>query len=192
MFGVGMGAVFMAIFSFAWIGFAFGGLGDAAGQFAWFGVVGAVISLALVALGVTCFLAARRMPAGTAEDRDRSRTISRWFGIVFGLEFVLIAAASIACAATGHIDLQAPAIAVIVGLHFLPLARLFYNPLHYVTGALLCLVAIGTVLLLPARSTYAGHEIMVWWVVPSMANAVILWPTGGAMAFIALRLRPTA
>jgi hypothetical protein len=189
MRGMGFGTIFMAFFSLAWIGFAFGGLGDAAGQLAWFGVLGGIVALGLVGLAVACFVWAGRMPAATAEDRDRSRKNDRWFGIVFGLEFVLIAAASAILGITGHIDLQAPAIGLIVGLHFLPLARLFSIPLYYVSGALLCLIAVGTVLFLPAHTTYAGHDIMLWWVVCGMANAVVLWLTGAAMAPIALRLR---
>jgi hypothetical protein len=55
-------------------------------------------------------------------DAHHWRDTGRWFGIVFALEGVSIAIASVICNTTGHFDLLFPVMAIIVGVHFFPLA----------------------------------------------------------------------
>jgi hypothetical protein len=71
--------------------------------------------------------------------------------------------------------------AIIVGIHFFPLAPLFQVRSHYLTGALLCLVAIVTLLVVPTRVTVGNREIIAWWVVVGFGCALILWVTGLAL-----------
>jgi hypothetical protein len=52
----------------------------------------------------------------------------------FGIEIVVIFAVSNILSALGLDRLILAAIAVVVGLHFLPLAALFRVAVHYVTG----------------------------------------------------------
>jgi hypothetical protein len=61
---------------------------------------------------------------------------------------------------------------------YLPLASLFRVRVHYLTGALLCLLAIVTLLLVPARVTVGNREIIAWWSIVGFGAALILWGTG--------------
>jgi hypothetical protein len=69
----------------------------------------------------------------------------------------------------------APTIAVIVGLHFFALAGPMQLPSHRIPGALLVLLAGGTIVAVPS------HES--WAVVVGLGSALILW------GCYALRLR---
>ena len=103
---------------------------------------------------------------------------SRWgFGLVVALEVVLIVAAVVVLGATGYTQLIAPVLALIVGIHFFPLARLFGARVYVATAvsqaglALVCIVAIAVVL---AR----GEAVSFTWpVVASLGSAAILWAT---------------
>jgi hypothetical protein len=65
------------------------------------------------------------------------------FGIIFGLEGGLIWLCATLLAHVG-LSIWIPiAVAVIVGLHFIPLARVFEVPLYYWTGVLSVLGMLG-------------------------------------------------
>jgi hypothetical protein len=103
-----------------------------------------------------------------------------WFGIIFGMEGALI---GLSCALLGSHGLGGwiPfAIAVIVGLHFLPLAKLFAVPIYYWTGALSTLGALGCLLIgdLTMRSICIGFVM-----------ALVLWLT---VSYLLVRTRVTA
>jgi hypothetical protein len=68
--------------------------------------------------------------------------------------------------------------ALIVGIHFFPLAWLFRFGAHYVTGALLCLVGLAALLVVPVTATLGGREIMARALVAGGGCAAILWGTG--------------
>lgn len=73
------------------------------------------------------------------------------------------------------------AIAAIVAVHMFPLARIFHYKLHYVTGGMLLLCAIGTLLFVPV-----GHLQGV----TALGAGVILWLSAAntlALAFLAAR-----
>ena len=72
------------------------------------------------------------------EEQRRSRN----FHIVNAGQWVLILIVGNVLANLGQGDWVIPAVIFIVGLHFLPLARNFDNPPHYVTGAALMLLAV--------------------------------------------------
>jgi hypothetical protein len=63
------------------------------------------------------------------------KRIAMWLGIIFGIEIVLIALASILLSVFQADRFIAPTAALIVGIHFFPLARLFRVPVYYLTGA---------------------------------------------------------
>jgi hypothetical protein len=64
----------------------------------------------------------------------------------------------------------APAIGVIVGLHFMALAGPLEMPSHWTVGGLLCASSVVTIL------AVADHA--AWGVVVGFGNAVILWGSG--------------
>ena len=63
-----------------------------------------------------------------------------------------------------------------VGIHFIPLARLFHVPAYYVTAGALCLIAIATFAIAPATSTAA-----LWTLLPGIGAALVLYATCGVL-----------
>ena len=100
---------------------------------------GSIVSLVVCATGALLTWQRRSYP--TALDEQSSRT----FGIVVGIEFALAGIGAGVLAATGHADVIAAWVAVVVGVHLFPLAALFNYPLLYVTAALVTVVGIAAV-----------------------------------------------
>lgn len=97
--------------------------------------------------GVSLIRHSRRLPT-VADDPRRNRQ----FHVVNALQWI---AAFIVANILANLHLNAyivPAIAGIVGLHLFPLARVFGDRQHYVTGSLLISWAAGASLLVPANS----------------------------------------
>jgi hypothetical protein len=86
-----------------------------------------------------------------------------------------------------HLDVYGvSAIAAVVGLHFFPLARLFRNPLHYLTGAALVAWTAGTLWKLPLDSLQG---------VTALGAGSALWVSAAltlALCALALRRSPFA
>lgn len=75
-------------------------------------------------------------------------------------------------------------IAMIVGLHLFPLARLFRYPLHYATGGLLTAWAVASVLLVPTEHLQS---------ITAMGTGIILWASATVTLVLAARIaRQTA
>jgi hypothetical protein len=64
----------------------------------------------------------------------------------------------------------APAIGVIVGLHFMALAGAMEMPSHWTVGGLMCALALGTML--------AVSDHALWGPIVGFGNAVVLWGSG--------------
>jgi len=78
------------------------------------------------------FKAARSYPeASSAADKERKKKTGKWFGIVFGLEGISIPIAVNLAKFLGHPELTIPVIALVVGLHFYPMAKIFGRKIDY-------------------------------------------------------------
>jgi hypothetical protein len=82
-------------------------------------------------------------PAATAKGK-RAGMI---FGIIFGLEGGLIALVSVLLGRSSLGDWIPVAVALIVGVHFIPLAYVFEMPVYYWTGGLSILGILGCLLI---------------------------------------------
>jgi hypothetical protein len=81
----------------------------------------------------------------TADDKKRGK----WFWIIFAAEGFLILLAKNILLNTGHDNLFIPCFALIVGLHFFPLARVFKRKFDYFIAVWTTTIAIiGLVLLI--------------------------------------------
>jgi hypothetical protein len=80
-------------------------------------------------------------------DSPRNPDAGRVVGIWSGIEGVAIFVAVTVCQNIGAHDAIVPVIAIIVGLHFLPLARGIPVPLYYATGSALAVLGLGDLLL---------------------------------------------
>ena len=128
----------------------------------------AIVVVALGALAVRRFASSRSLPPA-ADPVQASREGKRMgivFGVVFTVEFALIAVAATVLDSTGHSLLIPVAVAFIVGAHFLPLAAVFKLPFYYVTGAVCMVCALASLLIVvePVRLFALG-----------LAIAAILW-----------------
>lgn len=98
-------------------------------------------SIPLAISAIIVFTAASR-PSVTLPVEDERR-IGRVVGIASGLEGLLIGVSCLVLANTVGMSFVAPIIAIIVGLHFIPLARWLPERLYYATSALLVALGIG-------------------------------------------------
>ena len=94
----------------------------------------------------------------TTERRDR------WFHIINAGQWVVILVVGNVLANSGRGVWVIPAAMFVVGLHFIPLAGLFQNPPHYITGgALMLLSAIYPGLLGPTNAGGALCAGLILW-----------------------------
>ena len=136
-----------------------------------------VLSLPVVALtlfAVVRFINAAKLPEAMDGDqaaRDGKRT-GIAFGVVFAVEFILIAAAAAILAKLNRPLLIPVAIALIVGLHFFPLARLFHVPVYSVTGMLCVACSLASLLV-------ADEAVRL--LLLGLTIAIILWGSAGVV-----------
>jgi len=136
--GSAFGVLMMTLFGTAWLAW---GLQSQLAASPW---LGAVLVLPAIALLVPCFgmfqvgrQAAKRAASLTAEQKRQQGRMGMMFGIIFAAEGLLI---FLAVNVLGKLHLELyliNAVAAIVGLHFLPLARLYRFPLYYWVGGVM-------------------------------------------------------
>lgn len=132
----------------------------------------------LMVFGVQLVRRVRRLARGAVDDRSRGRRIARQFGMIVAAEGFGCAGVALMCSSMHQWKLIVPLSLVVVGLHFLPLARLFEVPRYILTGALFCIIPIATILLIPA-SGHIGHAIS-WIAIPALGCAVVAMATAWA------------
>jgi hypothetical protein len=155
------GALILAFFATVWwiVGLRAAGHGPA--------LLYLVPVLVAVALGsVFGGLTHRRGASPSAADPAEEARRGRLVGWASAAEGIVIFIASNVLVNIGHRDAIAPVIALVVGAHFVPLARGLPAPAYYLTaGALLCLGVIGlTIGDVPTRLTLvsAGAAGVLW------------------------------
>jgi len=162
--GIAFGAAILTLFGLFW---AVAALLNWPAHPRWTIVLASLIATSLIAASAfqICFPGGIPAPdpSKAAAEGRRSGTL---FGIIFTLEGVFIALAA-AFLSRHHLDSWIPAAAAfIVGIHFLPLARVFRVPLYYFTGILAAAAALGSAAIsnTSARSVFVG-----------LAMTAILW-----------------
>ena len=108
-----------------------------------------LLAVLFVVEGAVLFAQSGRFPEmATVDRRSRSKRMGLQFGLIFGIEGALIGAASGILFATGLDAYLAPVIALIVGVHFIPLARVFERTIDYWIAAWVIAVALTGILLI--------------------------------------------
>ena len=182
--GTASGVMFMAFFGAVWADIGIGGL-RVSGAI-WLLIVAILIGTALFFSGIRMIRLSRHLPH-TNQFRNASN-VNKWFNIVFAAQFGLIAIAAMVTNVIGHFDWFFPVMAIIVGVHFFPLAHLFQVRAYYVTGTSLLLLAIATVILVPQEISIAGHTIDAWWTLIGLGSMLSLWITSFVMLNIGRKL----
>jgi hypothetical protein len=147
LLGMTAGAIFMFGFGIVWLLLGiFRGRSSAAWVKCIVGFAGVILAASIILLG----LRANRAPANaiTASANDfeinleSNHEIGRRFNVVFGTELVAVFIVVFSLRALGYPDYILCAIALIVGIHFFPLAALFKVPLYYGTGLMGCAIGV--------------------------------------------------
>ncbi len=139
--GVASGLCLMALFTVIWSGICFGGLIVTA---CWFlPLIFPLFSIWFIVNAVRLFKIAKFFPRATSEaDIAEEKRTGRWFGIIFGAEGLLIFIGINIVVHLGYPDLTIPTIALVVGLHFFPLAKVFKRTVDYYLASWSTLIAL--------------------------------------------------
>jgi hypothetical protein len=132
----------------------------------------------MVVFGILTIHAVWQLPDAQPSSPAGARRMARRFGTIVAVEALALTLVTVACVLNRRWGLIAPLDLIIVGLHFLPLARLFNVPRYNVTGAFFCGISIATMLLIP-QPLRIGHALS-WLVIPSVGCALVAWITAAA------------
>jgi hypothetical protein len=132
---------------------------------------------------VILVFALRTWGANDAELLGRGRNPGRVIGIASAIEGAAIVAAVILMVKFHRQDLSAPVIAILIGLHFVPIARGLHARVYYLpVGLLLALGAMG----------FALPDVRQRSAVVYVGTACALWLTSAAVLRSSVRLRAAA
>jgi hypothetical protein len=142
------GMLMMAFFTLLWAGIAYGGLNGKAISLVL--IIFPVLAVLFVINAIKLFGVAKHYPALiTDADKAERKNKGMWFGIIFGAEGLGIAIAVNLVIYFGHPELSIPVIALVVGLHFYPMAKIFKRTIDYYLATWSTIIAIcGIVFLL--------------------------------------------
>jgi hypothetical protein len=149
------GAIIMSFFGglFAALTLAF--------QLHWTGVMIGLPFLGFVAIALAAVVVIR-MPGEGVAPSERGERVIMWSSIAEGVGLFVIAQTVISL---GHRELLLPGMALVVGLHFLPMAYAIpFRPFYLLGGALLAAAALGA-----ALGGATGGEVA------GFAGAAALW-----------------
>ena len=147
-----------------------------------------IVAIALSIPSISILRAAQHLSYNSSpEAMTKGKTISKWFAVVFFSEFATIGLANFLLNSTHHDEIIPLVTALIVGIHFLPLANIFRITAYYMTGTSISLLAVGALIaLLFFKVTLGG--LYAWATVVGLGNAVILWITALYVLSIGRRL----
>jgi hypothetical protein len=111
----------------------------------WFSIV-TVPAVVLTLWAILRLRAFRHLASSPAELAHWMR-FRKYFWIDSGIEWGLGAITAFVLAHAGRSDLIPQALGVIIGLHFLPLAKIFKAQLYYSTGAIIVIAALGSLII---------------------------------------------
>lgn len=171
--GISYGVFFVSAFGFVWA--SMGGSSAFPESSYFILAASAVVSLALVSTALYLWRASRSLPE-LPKDAMPAGTWRR-FRIVGIAEGIAIFAAIFILGRVRQPEWIPAAIALIVGIHFFPLASIFRVRIYHATGFLLCAVFALTVSL-----AFASGVEAVWFAVPGLGSALVLWITGAFLA----------
>ncbi|MFA1820937.1 hypothetical protein ACDX78_12255 [Virgibacillus oceani] len=174
--GTAVGVLFMAFFGTMW---AYAGIIGLQGWGSpWVLIASLAIGIALFASGCLLIFASRELPNQVPYAAGkRGKNIGGWFNTIFLAEGFAIVIAIVVCNAAGQTELIPLVIALIVGIHFFPLAYLFQVRIYYYTGTLLCLLPVITWIIVPYNVTLMEQRVNAYMSVVGFGSSSILWGT---------------
>ncbi|CAN7449806.1 hypothetical protein LJR153_003006 [Paenibacillus sp. LjRoot153] len=174
--GAANGVMFMTFFGALWASIGIVGSHQLVAQ--WPLVLSAIITLILLSGAISLFVKSRSINhTVTPKEREDWKRINRKFGLIFGLEGLAIFLASVICNTLDHFEVFFPIMAIIVGIHFFPLASLFREKFYYGTGIVMSILGIIS-LFLPINATIGDVSLIAISTFIGFGSAVTLWVTG--------------
>ncbi|MBC7400083.1 MAG: hypothetical protein H7289_09070 [Mucilaginibacter sp.] len=156
---IATGLLMMAVFTTMWAGIASSSLTGAHRDFE-IGFFGVLI-FAFIGSAVYFFSVSKRFPVLSSDaDKARGKKEGMWFGIIFGGEGLGIVIAVNLVIYLGHPDLVIPVIALVVGLPFYPMAKLFKRTLDYYVATWSTIIAICGIVFTLNKSMSPAHIIL--------------------------------
>jgi len=140
-------------------------------------VVGIALGASIATLGARASRIPRNASPLTVQQVAINREIGRHFYLIFGVELAAIFVAVVVLNAIHYPDYILCGIALIVGVHFVPLAALFRMPVYYATGLLGC--AIGFIGFFVADDRLRQKVV-------GLSFGLLLWATAACIAWTAL------
>lgn len=178
-FGRGMAAIITTTFGFIWLGWGAGVLGGLPAAI-WVGYL--CVAVALMAFAVTAARRGRKMMSAQGVSRsDFWQKRRKPFGVVTVLEVVGCIVVVMLANAFRRPHLIAVGISLVVGLHFIPLGKIFGAASYYWVGSLIVVWDILTITALKSWNSTASAAI---------ATGVILWATAIYVLVRSFRIAP--
>jgi hypothetical protein len=138
------GLLLMAFFTLIWAGIASGG--QSGTPFYLIVIIFGIICCTFVAYAIFLFKASKNFAElSSDEDKAKGKKIGMWYGIIFGAEGVIIPIVCCTLVFFKQEKFIVPAIALIVGLHFYPMAKVFNRTIDYYLASWTCLVALAAI-----------------------------------------------
>ncbi|TWP35582.1 hypothetical protein [Leekyejoonella antrihumi] len=131
-----IGAMVLAFAGIAWFGWA---QDDPPSSWVPYLAAGSMLS-ALLLIALVVLLVRRRTTSGSPMSDPGTR---RGYWITVGMEVVLIVGGNLLLAALGHPEYDAAWTLLVVGVHFVPLAKIFHARGLALTGVLVAIVAVA-------------------------------------------------
>ena len=151
---IATGLSMMAFFTMMWAGIAYGSLDNGLLVL----IIFSALSLSFIINAIYLFGISKRFPKlETEADKAEGKRSGKWFGIIFGAEGLGIFIAINIVTNIGHADLVIPVIALVVGLHFYPLAKVFKRTIDYYLATWTTLVAVCGIILLLNKTYPVAH-----------------------------------
>jgi hypothetical protein len=152
---IATGLLMMAFFTTLWAGIAFGSLDGKKIIL----IIFCPLIIVFIINAINFFIISKLFPKMSSDaDKAEGKKTGMWFGIIFGAEGLLIFVAINIVTNIGHADLVIPVIALVVGLHFYPMAKIFKRSIDYYLATWATLVAVcGIILVL--NKTYRPEYI---------------------------------
>jgi len=131
---VAIGLFLMAFFTLLWASWSLYGLPAAAGVA--LVVIFGVLAVIFVINGVELMRSAHRLPLPSGDEaKHRGHALRVGFGVTFAAEGVIIGVVCALLIVNGGYAYLAPAIALVVGLHFIPLGFIFHRTIDFYLAA---------------------------------------------------------
>jgi len=144
--GMIWGLVLMTVFTFFWSGVAFYGMSH--NTYRWLLLIFPILCFLFIYYIFKLTVLSKHIPQQPkAESTEAEKKKSRLFLIAMTSEGLGVFIAINVAANLHHPELEIPAVALIVGLHFFPLAKVFDRKMDYYIGAWTVIIAILAIIL---------------------------------------------